>query len=218
MGDGQDPSKNAVNLCSQSAYPGDEELETMETEIMVKWKMDQPPDVRARPSSENHHEPDAEKPEAEKPDSLEQARKALVSGKQSDALGHIDLALERDILNAALWLQRATVLIALGDLREAFRSCSALKPANRTADIWKMGGKPARPGLGRCSVIHKDNLCLATNKQTNKKDWGTARRLTDVYMCMPLTNKQTKKSGDTDQRLTDVYMYCSYGIVHAFKY
>ena len=217
MGDGQDPSKNAVNLCSQSAYPGDEELEAMETEIMVKWKLDQPPDVRARPSSENHHEPDAEKP-----DSLEQARKALVSGKQSDALGHIDLALERDILNAALWLQRATVLIALGDLREAFRSCSALKPANRTADIWKMGGKPARPGLGRCSVMHKDNLCLATNKQTNKKDWGTARRLTDVYMCMPLTTKQSdkqtnKKDWGTAQRLTDVYMYC-YGIVHASKY
>ena len=119
----------------------------METEIMLKWKLDQPPDVRARPSSENHHEQDAEKP-----DSLEQARKALVSGKQSDALGHIDLALERDILNAALWLQRATVLIALGELREAFRSCSALKPANRTADIWKMGGKPSRTGALLCDA------------------------------------------------------------------
>lgn len=133
MGDSkEDASKDAVNLCSQSAYPGDDELEALEADIMVKWKLDQPPDgVAARPSQNRE----------EAKENLELARKALAGGKHCDALGYIDLALERDILNAALWLQRATVLIALGDLRDAFRSCGALRPANRSADIWKMGGE-----------------------------------------------------------------------------
>ncbi|KAK7491286.1 hypothetical protein BaRGS_00017557 [Batillaria attramentaria] len=121
--------KHAVSLCSQNPYPGDEELQTLETEIMVKWKLDQRPDIISRGS-------DPKEAQA----NLSAARKALASGEQCDALGFIDMALETDILNEALWLQRATVLIAIGDLREAFRSCCALPPAIRTADIWKMGG------------------------------------------------------------------------------
>ena len=150
-------SKDAVNLCSQSAYPGDDELEALEREIMAKWKLDQPPDVQGKPSRDSEaarenleldQPPDVQgKPSRDSEaarENLELARSALrAGGKQCDALGYIDLALETDIVNAALWLQRATVLIAVGDLREAFRSCGALEPADRTADIWKMGGKPS---------------------------------------------------------------------------
>lgn len=120
---------DTVGLCSQNSYPGDGELERLENEIMVKWKLDQKPDIIPRPDN-------AEKAQR----NLILARKALAEGEQCDALGFIDMALESDSLNAALWLQRATVLIAMGDIREAFRSCCALPPPVRSADLWKMGG------------------------------------------------------------------------------
>jgi hypothetical protein len=37
--------QDAVSLCSQAAYPGDDELEAMERDIMVRWKLDHPPDA-----------------------------------------------------------------------------------------------------------------------------------------------------------------------------
>ncbi|KAL8624163.1 hypothetical protein ACOMHN_020213 [Nucella lapillus] len=123
-------TKDTVSLCSQTAYPGDEDLQVLETDIMTTWKLDQPPDVDASALQDPQ--------ESQK--NLDLARACLGEGKQCDALVYIDLALEGGIEDPQLWLQRSTVLIALGDLREAFRSCCVLPGKDRTADLWKMGG------------------------------------------------------------------------------
>ncbi|KAK7113479.1 hypothetical protein V1264_012758 [Littorina saxatilis] len=132
MGDNnmKKPADDTVNLCSQTSYPGDDELQTLETEIMVKWKLDQAPDVEANPVQD--------KQASRK--NVDLFKKALNEGKHCDALVYIDLALETDFLNAALWVQRVSVLVALKDLREAFRSCAAIPALERPGVVWKMGG------------------------------------------------------------------------------
>ncbi|XP_076459608.1 protein-lysine N-trimethyltransferase SMYD5-like [Babylonia areolata] len=126
----KDPDQDTVTLCTQTAYPGDDELESLEGEIVIAWKLDQPPDV----------EPSLVQDAKDTETQMETVRKCLAEGQQCDALVYVDRALQADFHNPALWLQRATVLIALGDLREAFRSCRVLSPRDRTLDMWKMGG------------------------------------------------------------------------------
>ena len=127
-------SDDAVSLCSQSAYPGDDELEALETDIMVKWKLDQAPQLDYSPSGQDSQ---GDRPEA----AVKLAESCPAQGAKGDALAPCDSAVRTDALNAALWLQRATQLDAKGELKEAFRCCAAPRPEKRSAALWKLGGK-----------------------------------------------------------------------------
>ncbi|XP_041374011.1 uncharacterized protein LOC121387067 [Gigantopelta aegis] len=128
--DTQESSYDAVKLCSQEPYPGDEELERLEQEIMTMWKLDELPSVNPRVPNE-------------KLSTLEmaKAKEAKAVGNSEEILKCLTLALEFNVANLSLWRERAEFLKGQGELREAFRTCNAIQMQHRTSNDWILGGQ-----------------------------------------------------------------------------
>ena len=128
--DKQESSYDAVKLCSQEPYPGDEDLERLEQEIMTMWKLDELPSVNPRVPNERLSTIEMTK-----------AKEAKLAGKVEEALKCLTLALEFNVANLSLWRERATFLKEQSDLKEAFRTCNAIQMQHRTSKDWILGGK-----------------------------------------------------------------------------
>ena len=125
-------SYNAVNLCSQDIYPGDDELFRLEQEILAqKYKVLLAAQQKlATPTNQK---------EANKEAIL--AHQCFVTGKKEDALYHCNVALSKDEMNNAARYLRAQINIAAKETSSAMKDLWLIPKSRRTADIWKMGGK-----------------------------------------------------------------------------
>ncbi|XP_050401463.1 uncharacterized protein LOC126818222 [Patella vulgata] len=121
---------NAVDLCTQEPYPGDEELEELEREIMIKWKLDQHPNVKAG---------DCDLDKAA--DELTSAIEAKELGQLSSALNHVNMSASCSPGNMFIMEERADILFLLGEFKEGFRSCNIIPFEHRSVSLWTTGGK-----------------------------------------------------------------------------
>ena len=131
----KEDSYNAVNLCSQDIYPGDDELFRLEQEILVtKYKIN----LVANPVNQNGVTL-ADQKEANKEAIL--GHQCHVTGKTDEALHHCNVALSKDVTNNAARYLKAQINIERKNMRRALQDLWLIPKLRRTADIWKMGGK-----------------------------------------------------------------------------
>lgn len=104
---------DVTSLHPITPLPGDRSLKLAEQELMTSWELDQP-DITKRVGCDQ---------DAAEGVSQDRSKRHAGGGKVEG------------------WMQRAAVLSAKGDLRDAFRCCVAVDEADRTLDIWKMGGE-----------------------------------------------------------------------------
>lgn len=104
---------DVTSLHPITPLPGDRSLKLAEQELMTSWELDQP-DITKRVGCDQ---------DAAEGVSQERSKRHAGGGKVEG------------------WMQRAAVLSTKGDLRDAFRCCVAVDEADRTLDIWKMGGE-----------------------------------------------------------------------------
>lgn len=126
---GKDMSYNAVNLCSQEPYPGDDELAEYEREIIELKGYNKLPSVYCGM-------PDPELALKY----LQLARKENKAGNLTTALKSYEISLEKDPLNFDTWTEKAAILQKLERHGDAFQCVSAVPAECRSGDIWKLGG------------------------------------------------------------------------------
>ncbi|XP_029634436.1 uncharacterized protein LOC115209940 isoform X2 [Octopus sinensis] len=126
----KDMSYNAVNLCTQESYPGDEELAENERQIIeLKGYNKLPCIYSGMPDPEQAHK------------YLQLARKEIKAGNLQSALKSYDVSLSRDPLNFDSWTEKAILLHQLERNGEAYQCVSAIPSECRNSDNWKLGGK-----------------------------------------------------------------------------
>ena len=124
-------SYNAVNLCSQDIYPGDDELFRQESDIVsIKYKIVSA--VNQTIKNQNIREANTE---------AMMAHQCHMTGKSQDALYHCNASLSKDKTNVAARYLRAQLYIDAKDMKGALQDLMLIPKTRRTADIWKMGGK-----------------------------------------------------------------------------
>ncbi|GAB1600558.1 uncharacterized protein LOC106876117 [Argonauta hians] len=127
---GKDMSYNAVNLCTQEAYPGDDELAENERQIIEAKRLNKLPSIYSgMPDPEEAHK------------FLLLARKEIKAGNLLSALKSYDVSLSRDPLNFDSWCEKSMVLHQLERNGEAYQCISAIPSECRSSDNWKLGGK-----------------------------------------------------------------------------
>lgn len=127
-------SYNAVQLCSQDVYPGDNELFILEVEILAKkYKIDAKEfikpvqvDMKTRKNAAAI---------------AVMAYNAREDGKLQEALQSIQVALEKDGTNSGMLQIRAQILRDMGEDRKALQDVISIPKPHRVADAWKLGGK-----------------------------------------------------------------------------
>lgn len=126
---GKDMSYNAVNLCSQEPYPGDDELAEYEREIIELKGYSKLPSVYC-----GMPDPDLALKY------LQLARKENRAGNLTTALKSYEVSLEKDPLNFDTWTEKAAILQKTERFGEAFQCVSAVPAECRSSDVWKLGG------------------------------------------------------------------------------
>ena len=130
----KEDSYNAVNLCSQDIYPGDDELFRLEQEILAaKYKITNTITMNQKGITI------ADQKEANREAIL--GHQCHVTGKIDDALHHCDVSLSKDATNSAARYLRAQINIERKNLTKAMQDLWLIPKPRRNADIWKMGGK-----------------------------------------------------------------------------
>ena len=130
----KEDSYNAVNLCSQDIYPGDDELFRLEQEILAaKYKISNTITVNHKGITP------ADQKEANKEAIL--GHQCHVMGKIDEALHHCVVSLSKDVTNCAARYLRAQINIERKNLATALQDLWLIPKTRRNADIWKMGGK-----------------------------------------------------------------------------
>lgn len=121
---------NALKLCSQDPYPGDEELLLLEAEILDKKRLNDVPKLT-----------DEIPGVGDRDEACARARTLKEDGDSDAALVSYRTALQVDPNNPELWAEKAEILFGRGQHKEALLCCNAVVPGMRTADVWMMGGK-----------------------------------------------------------------------------
>ncbi|XP_052814472.1 uncharacterized protein LOC128241535 isoform X2 [Mya arenaria] len=121
---------NAVKMSSQEPYPGDNELEVYEREIMQTWGLNEFPDF-------DMAVPDTQKAILEFQEAL-QLKKA---GNDKNALEKMRSALRYDPADFTLRGEMAMLLFELGEYKEGFQHVQCIPSTFRPAKYWKIGGK-----------------------------------------------------------------------------
>lgn len=125
---------NAVVLCSQDVYPGDNELFKLEVEILAKkYKIDatksiKPVDIDL-------------KTKKDAASIAVMAYNAHENGRLQDALECIQVALNKDETNLRMIQIRAEIFRDLGEDLKALQDVFSIPKSLRMADVWKLGGK-----------------------------------------------------------------------------
>ncbi|XP_046576377.1 uncharacterized protein LOC124284339 [Haliotis rubra] len=145
---------DALKMCSQERYPGDDDVERLEKEIMETWKLFDAPNIT----------PLVPNPELSRA-RLIQGLKAKAKGALGEALEEFTAALEHDATNFENWKGRIEVLYEQKDYREAFRTVNSFSESVRSAEVWLLGGKilaglelplMAETWLRRSTQLNKD--------------------------------------------------------------
>ncbi|KAK3603900.1 hypothetical protein CHS0354_042911 [Potamilus streckersoni] len=122
---------NAVHLCSQEVYPGDQELFLLEKEILEKkYKVDS--------CLHSTIVDPIKKKEAAK--SLMNAHTNMLAGNTDAAIRQCTIALDADPLNIAARQLRAQLDQEKGNIEKSVQDVMAIPKTNRSVDIWKFGG------------------------------------------------------------------------------
>lgn len=128
-------SYNAVDMCSQDIYPGDDELFRREQEILsTKYKI-----VLVADQGDQNGATLASQKEANKETIL--AHQCHIMGKTEEALHHCDVALSKDVTNNAARYLRAQINIARKNMEIALQDLWMIPKSRRNTEVWKMGGK-----------------------------------------------------------------------------
>lgn len=125
-----DTSYNAVKLCSQKQYPGDNELSVLENEILETKGYYELPVIKT-----GIPDPDAAIKD------FVVAKQCIEAGNLYSALKYIDITLEKDPVNFSTWQTRAEILYELQNYKEAFQSCNVVIKQFRSSNVWKLGGR-----------------------------------------------------------------------------
>lgn len=125
---------NAVELCTQDIYPGDDELFKLEVEILAK-----------------KHKIDATKfiapVQVDMKTRKDAASIAVMAynyredGRLQEALECIQVALRKDGTNNRMIQIRAEIFWELGEYENALRDVMSIPKPHRIAEVWKLGGK-----------------------------------------------------------------------------
>lgn len=124
---------NAVELCSQDYYPGDDELYKLEIEILLKkYKID----------AANFKKPEevlqTKRKEAAQLGVL--AYNARADGRFQESLQCCQVALQKDPSNYRLLHMRAQAFNDLGEHESALRDLFLIPKPYRFLEVWKLGG------------------------------------------------------------------------------
>ncbi|XP_041374696.1 potential protein lysine methyltransferase SET5-like [Gigantopelta aegis] len=123
-------SYNAVTLCSQDCYPGDDELMRQELKTMADRKLDELPTLTSRTPNLKLSTEEVLKADIEK-----------AAGNLNGFLQSLTMALEYNMGDTSLLKERAEVLKKLGDFAEAFRTCNVIDKKKRSKNDWILGGR-----------------------------------------------------------------------------
>jgi tetratricopeptide (TPR) repeat protein len=132
--DTSDQGYNAVELCSQSPYPGDDELLNLEKEILDKRHEIR--EVSRMPKKEIENDLRQRAVQA-----AMAGHKCMMAGKFSDALESFTYAVNIETDNIILRRLRAEVYFINQDPISAMKDLMHIQKPERTADAWKLGGK-----------------------------------------------------------------------------
>ncbi|XP_045193581.2 uncharacterized protein LOC123549506 [Mercenaria mercenaria] len=127
-------SYNAVELCSQDVYPGDDELFKLEVEILAKKHKTDATKCIAPAQVDMKTRKDAATIAV-------MAYNALEDGRLQEALECIQVALRKDSTNARMIQIRAEIFRDLGEDEKALQDVMSIPKPHRVADVWKLGGK-----------------------------------------------------------------------------
>lgn len=129
---GDETSYNALSMCSQDIYPGDDELFIYEREILkVKYDVENK-QIQPMPVSGQR--------------AKDAAREALVAhgciaSDLNDALRHCSCALDMDCNNAGIRQLRADIYYQRGEFIEALKDLYTIPKSKRSPSSWKIGGE-----------------------------------------------------------------------------
>ncbi|XP_063441122.1 uncharacterized protein LOC134721815 [Mytilus trossulus] len=125
---------NAVDLCTQSPYPGDDQLLNLEKEIL-----DRRHDIReVSRLPKKEIDPDLRQRAAQ---AAMAGHKSMIAGKFPDALESFTYAVDIETDNIILRRLRAEVFFINQDPVSAMKDLMHIQKPERTADAWKLGGK-----------------------------------------------------------------------------
>lgn len=125
---------NAVELCSQDVYPGDDELFKLEIEILLKkYKIDATKMIKPEQVDL--------KTKKEAATIAVMAYNAREDGRLQEALECIQVALKKDRTNARMIQIRAEIFWGLGEDKKALQDLISIPKPHRVAEVWKLGGK-----------------------------------------------------------------------------
>ncbi|XP_059162060.1 uncharacterized protein LOC131945091 isoform X2 [Physella acuta] len=131
----QDCTYSAVSLCSQSIYPGDEQLINMEKEILaVKYKI---LDDEFYKGNNNHITKDAQL----ETQLVQAAYECLTMENLNDSLILISKAVAMDPSNVFYRTFRAQVYFNLKQWHKVIQDYWIIPKSMRKPDVWKQGGK-----------------------------------------------------------------------------
>lgn len=121
---------NVLKLCSQDPYPGDDQLVDLEDNIIRECELKKLPEMKARMPNLNQSIQE-----------FEHAKQLKLAGNLVSALEHLQMALEYDPANFALWAEKAEWLSETGELKKAFTNCQVIPREFRSKEVWMLGGK-----------------------------------------------------------------------------
>lgn len=125
---------NAVQLCSQDVYPGDNELYKFEIEILQqKYKID--PTKPVQPTQVDL------KTRKDAASFAVMAYNFKKDGMLQDALQAIVVAISKDGSNFRLLQMRAEILVDMGEEIQALKDMFSIPKPCREINTWKLGGK-----------------------------------------------------------------------------
>lgn len=125
---------NAVELCSQDYYPGDDEIYKLETEMLLKkYKIDVTRVVLPTEITQS------KKTEAATMGVL--AYNARQDGRFQESLQCCQVALQKDPSNYRLLHMKAEAFNDLGEEVSALRELVSIPKPYRFLEVWRLGGK-----------------------------------------------------------------------------
>jgi tetratricopeptide (TPR) repeat protein len=125
---------NAVELCSQDVYPGDNELFKLEVEILLKKHKIDATKYIAPAQIDMKTRKDAASIAV-------MAYNSREDGRLQEALECIQVAIRKDGTNARMIQIRAEIFWELGEHVNALRDLMSIPKPHRIAEVWKLGGK-----------------------------------------------------------------------------
>ena len=131
--DTTDQGYNALDFCTQSPYPGDDEMLNLEKEILDKRH-----EIKEIPRTKS---PDLTTDQRKRAAQAAMAgHKCMMAGKFSEALESFNHAVEIETDNVILRRLRAEVHFINQDPISAMKDLMHIQKGDRTADAWKLGG------------------------------------------------------------------------------